>query len=100
MQFVVVAYDGTDEKALERRFAVRKEHLKEADEMFAAGLWLFAAGLLDDVGKMIGSMIVCDFPSREELQSRWLDKEPYMIGRVWEKVDIHRAWVPAHLTEK
>jgi len=100
VQFVVVAYDGTDEGALDRRLSVRGDHLKQADEMFADGLWLFAAGLLDEDGKMIGSMIVCDFPSREELQTRWLDNEPYVTGNVWEKIAVHRAWVPPHLTEK
>ena len=99
MQFVVVAYDGTDEGALDRRLAVREDHLKEAEGMFAAGLFLYAAGLLDDDGKMIGSIFVCDFPSREELQKRWLDNEPYVKGNVWEKISIHRAWVPPHLTE-
>lgn len=100
MHFVVVAYDGTDEGALERRLAVREEHLKEAGEMFAAGRWLFAAGLLDDDGKMMGSIFVCDFPDREELQEKWLDSEPYVTGNVWEKIAVHRAWVPPHLTEK
>ena len=38
-------------------------------------------------------MIVCDFPSREELQRQWLEKEPYVTGRVWQKVDIHRVQV-------
>lgn len=100
MQFVVVAYDGMDEGALDRRLSVREAHLKQADGMFAEGLWLFAAGLLDEDGKMIGSMIVCDFPSREELQRQWLDNEPYVTGNVWEKISVHRAWVPPHLTEK
>lgn len=27
MQFIINAYDGTDDKALERRMAVRTEHL-------------------------------------------------------------------------
>ena len=33
MQFIVIAYDGTDEGALERRLAVRDAHLKSAKEI-------------------------------------------------------------------
>jgi len=93
MQFIVDALDGTDEKALERRMAVRDAHLKLAKEMFDEGRWLFAAGILSDAGKMIGSMIVCDFESREALQEQWLSREPYILGDVWSKIDIHRAQV-------
>ena len=91
MQFVLVAYDGTDEGAAERRLAVRAEHLRLGKELHETGKWLYAAGILDDAGKMIGSMIVCDFLSREEMERRWLSREPYIIGKVWQKIDIRRA---------
>ena len=94
MQFVLVAYDGTDEGAAERRLAVRAEHLRLGKELHETGKWLYAAGILDDAGKMIGSMIVCDFPSKEKLQREWLDHEPYVLGEVWERIAIHRAQVP------
>jgi len=93
MQFVLVAYDGTDEGAAERRLAVRAEHLRMGKELHETGKWLYAAGILDDAGKMIGSMIVCDFLSREEMERRWLSREPYIIGKVWQKIDIRRAQV-------
>ncbi len=93
MQFIVVAYDGTDEGALDRRLAARDAHLKSAKEMFDNGKWLYAAGILDDDGKMIGSMIVCDFPSRDELEGQWLKEEPYVTGDVWKKIDVNRAQV-------
>lgn len=91
MQFVLIAYDGIDEGALGRRMAARDEHLKTGKELYDAGKWLYAAGLLDDEGKMIGSMIVCEFPSREEMETQWLSREPYIAGRVWQKVEIRRA---------
>jgi uncharacterized protein YciI len=92
---MVIAYDGTDEQALERRLASRGIHLELAKEMFARKRWLYAAGILDDDGKMIGSMIVCDFPSRAALEDEWLNQEPYVIGNVWQRVEIHRAQVPS-----
>jgi uncharacterized protein YciI len=92
MQFIVVAYDNTDAGALERRLVAREAHLKSAKEMFDSGRWLYAVGILNDDGKMIGSMIICEFPSRKELE-QWLKEEPYVIGNVWKTIDIKRAQV-------
>ena len=97
MQFIVIAYDGIDDKAIERRKAVREDHLKNAKEMFDSGKWLYAAAILDDAGKMIGSMVMCDFVSREELKKQWLNREPYVLGKVWEKIDINRARIAPNL---
>ncbi len=97
MQFIVIAYDGIDDKAIERRKAVREDHLENAKEMFDSGKWLYAAAILDDAGKMIGSMVMCDFVSREELKNQWLNREPYVLGKVWEKIDINRAQVAPNL---
>jgi len=91
MQFIVTAYDGTDEGAIARRMAAREEHLRLGKEMHDTGKWLYAAGILNDEGQMIGSMIVCEFPSRSEMQKQWLSREPYIAGKVWQKIDIRSA---------
>jgi len=91
MQFVLIAYDGTDEGALERRMAARAAHLQLGKELHEKGQWLYAAGILDDAGKMIGSMIVCEFASREAMENEWLSREPYIAGKVWQKIDVRRA---------
>ena len=93
MQFIVRGLDGTDEKALERRMAARENHLAMAKKMYASKNWLYAAAILDDDGKMVGSVIVCDFESKAALQARWLDQEPYILGNVWETVEVTRAQV-------
>jgi uncharacterized protein YciI len=93
MQFIVTAYDDTDNGALERRIAAREAHLVQARRLYDSGKWLYAAGILDDDGKMIGSMIICDFPSREDLEEEWLKTEPYVTGNVWKTMSIHRAQV-------
>jgi uncharacterized protein len=100
MQFIVLGYDGTDEHALERRLAVREAHLKLANENFDKGRWLYASAILDDGGKMIGSLIICDYASREDLHGQWLDNEPYIKGDVWRSVEIKRAQVPAFCLKK
>lgn len=93
MQFIVIGHDGIDEGAPARRQAAREEHLKLGRELHAAGKWLYAAALLDDGGAMNGSLIVCDFPSREALEREWLDREAYVRGGVWKRIDIRRGAV-------
>ena len=100
MQFVIIAYDGTDKAALDRRMAVREAHLALAKEMFGAGKWLYACGILNDDGQLCGSMIVCDFASRDEMDQQWLQKEPYITGNVWQTIKIHQAQVPPFLRGK
>jgi uncharacterized protein len=87
MQFIVTAYDGTDEKAIERRLEVREVHLKSVERRFGEGQHLYGAAILNDEGKIIGSMMVVEYPSREELD-KWLKEEPYVLANVWEKIDI------------
>lgn len=87
MQYIITAYDGTDEQAIDRRLMARDEHLKSVEKRVEAGQHLYGAAILDEDGKMIGSMMVVDFPSKEELDN-WLKVEPYVVENVWEKIDI------------
>ena len=52
MQFLVVAHDGTDDQALERRMAVREDHLEGARKRAASGMTICGGALLDDDGKI------------------------------------------------
>ncbi len=92
MQFLIIGKDGTDEKALERRLAVREAHLKLGDAMEASGERWYGCVMLDDNDNMIGSMAVMDFPSKKELQA-WLDREPYVIGGVWKTIEVYKCSV-------
>jgi len=87
MQFVIIAKDGTDEDALERRMKVREQHIAVADEMVANGSGLIGGAILDDDGKMVGSVKVVNFPSREALDD-YLETEPYVTGDVWQSVEV------------
>jgi uncharacterized protein len=97
MHFLVLAYDGTDEAARDRRLAARAAHLALFQEMVEKGVFLFGTAILDEAGAMVGSMIVCDFPSQAELESQWLSHEPYVVGDVWRKVEVLPAQVPPFL---
>lgn len=90
MQFLIIGKDGKDEKAGERRLAAREEHLKLGDQMEASGDRWYGCALLDDNGKMIGSMAVLDLPSVKELQE-YLSKEPYILGKVWQTVEVYKC---------
>ncbi len=48
-----------------------------------------AGGLLDDEGKMKGSMLVMEFENRQELDD-YLAQEPYVVEHVWERIEIER----------
>jgi uncharacterized protein len=87
MLFVVHAYDYTDDQALERRMAARPNHFDGARELKAAGHFVMGGALLGPDQKMIGSMMVLDFEDETQMQ-HWLDNEPYITGKVWEKIDI------------
>jgi uncharacterized protein len=87
VHFIVTGLDGTDSGALERRMAARPAHLEKFDQMKTAGQFVFAAAMLDDQEKMIGSIIFCDFKDRSELDA-WLETEPYVVGKVWQTIDV------------
>ena len=58
--------------------------------MQAAGTLLYAAAILDDAEQMIGSSMVVDLPSRQDLDS-WLNDEPYVVGGVWQRIEVRRC---------
>lgn len=85
MQFIIKAYDG--EGMLNRRMEVRPRHLEGMAGL--AGHVICAGGLLDEAGKMKGSVLVMDFADREELDG-YLANEPYMQEHVWERIEVER----------
>jgi len=85
MQFVIRAYDG--EGMLDKRMEVRPRHLKGMEVMREHVIC--AGGLLDDEGKMKGSMLVMEFENRNELDE-YLAQEPYVVEHVWEKIEVER----------
>ncbi len=85
MQFVITAYDGKDR--LEKRMEVRPRHLENMSKV--PGKVICAGGLLDEEGKMKGSVMIFDFETREDLDA-YLASEPYILEHVWEDVRVER----------
>lgn len=84
-QFVIRAYDG--EGMLDKRMEVRPRHLEGMEKM--RDHVICAGGLLDDAGRMKGSLLVVEFESREDVDA-YLAQEPYVIEQVWEKIEVER----------
>ena len=83
MQFIITAHDG--ENMLEKRMAVRPRHL---EGMAKLGKHIvLAGGLLDDEGKMKGSVLILDLEDHAALDD-YLKNEPYVMEHVWEKIEI------------
>ena len=85
MQFIIKAYDG--EGMLEKRLAVRPRHLEGMARLGAHVIC--AGGLLDEAGKMKGSVLIMDFADRSELDG-YLASEPYVQEQIWEKIEVER----------
>lgn len=83
MQYIIKAYDG--ENMLERRMEVRPRHLENMSKV--NGKVLCAGGLLDDEGKMKGSVMILEFEDAKYLDD-YLTSEPYIKEKVWEKIDV------------
>ena len=89
MQFLIIGRDGKDKEAIERRLAVRQDHIDLGEQLRRSGNMWYGAALWDKNKQMIGSMLLMDFSSEKELR-KWLEKEPYITGKVWKKIEIQR----------
>jgi uncharacterized protein len=88
MEFLLIAYDGKDPGAKDRRLRAREAHLQGVKRMIEEGTFISGGAILDDGGNMIGSTLYLDFKDRSELE-HWLRNDPYTTGEVWTDVQIH-----------
>jgi uncharacterized protein YciI len=100
MQFLVVARDGTDDGALDRRLRVRPSHLVAIAPLVEDGHVLVGGAILNEADEMIGSMLLVDFPDRAAVDA-WLGADPYVTGGVWQEIEVSPfrtavgAWQPS-----
>ncbi len=83
MQFVITAYDYAN--GLDHRMEVRGRHVANMERL--GSRVICGGGLLDEEGKMKGSVLVLEFDSREDFDE-YLRTEPYYAEKVWEKVQV------------
>lgn len=92
-QYVVTAYDYTDDEAIQRRLNVRPHHLDGVRAIKESGNLVAAAALLNDNGDAIGSIMILQFETDEQLEG-WKMNEPYVTQGVWEIIDVKPARIP------
>jgi hypothetical protein len=99
MRYAVIARDGADPEAKARRLAVRPAHLERVAPFVERGRVLIGGAILDEVGDMVGSVLLTDFASREEAEA-WVAEDPYVTGGVWKEIEVLDfrpavgAWLP------
>jgi len=86
-QFLVLAYDGTDAGAVQRRAAARDPHLDYIKPMVERREIIVGGAIFDDQGKPIGSAVVTEFPDRAALDA-WFAKDPYVLDGVWKRIEV------------
>lgn len=95
-QYLVIAHDGMDDQASARRLAARPAHLEFIRPMVERGELIAGGAILDEGGQMIGSAVFMEFATRAALDA-WLQRDPYVLGGVWQRIEVtpFRLAVPA-----
>ncbi|MEI9809006.1 MAG: YciI family protein [Bacteroidota bacterium] len=86
-QYLILAYDGTDPGAEDRRMMARPSHFEMAKELKHHHRFITGGAILNDAGKMIGSMMVVQFETEDDLMY-WMRNEPYITGDVWQNIEV------------
>ena len=86
-QFILIAYDAKDADALNRRMGARAQHVASMDEMRKTGNILCGIAINDTEGKMIGSVVITNFATREAFDA-WLKTEAYVKHKVWHDITV------------
>lgn len=87
MQFTIIARDDTAPGTLEKRFAARDKHMERIHAMKAEGTIIDGGALIDGDGRMIGSVVLCEFSDRVGLD-QYLQSETYFTEGVWKDIEI------------
>ena len=91
MLYALLARDEPD--SLDRRQAVRAEHLARVEALLSAGR-LLTAGPLPAIDSaepgpagFVGSLIIAEFDSLAAAQT-WAQQDPYLASGAWREVEV------------
>jgi uncharacterized protein len=87
LQYVIIAQDGKDEEAFDRRKTVRPIHLQGAKKLKENNNFILGGAMLNDDGNMVGSVMIVQFETEEEL-NEWMKHEPYITEGVWKTIEL------------
>ncbi|WP_255568853.1 YciI family protein [Neoroseomonas alba] len=85
---VIVAQDGTDAGAAERRAAARPGHIARVNSMAADGTLAMGGAILDDAGTMRGSIAVTRHATDDAARA-WMAEDPYVTHGVWQDITLY-----------
>jgi uncharacterized protein YciI len=86
-QYVIMARDGKDDQALNRRIEARPVHLAGATKLKANNNFVIGGAILNDAGQMEGSVMILQFET-EEQYNNWYNNEPYITSGVWKTIEV------------
>jgi len=90
MQFLVLAFDQRDETTPVRRRKARVAHIGGVRALKENGRFRDGGVLFDPEGRVIGSVLLLEFSTREELD-RHLASDAYQTNEVWGTVNVYSA---------
>lgn len=88
MGYAIIAWDGEDEEAPQRRVAARDRHLAVITEWAADGRLAFGVPLFTPGWRPVGSLMLLEVPDRAGLDA-YLAAEPFAAGEVWKRIETH-----------
>ncbi len=94
MPFLVIGKDVSDGGL--RRKEHRTAHLENLRKLKSEGKIAVAAGLLSDENLLNGSATFFTVDTKEEVEEL-LKNEPYVLGNVWETIEIVPCLIPDFL---
>jgi hypothetical protein len=86
-QYLILAQDGTDSEASNRRSKARPFHLETVKSLKVDGHFVIGGATLNEEEEMDGSMMVVEFEN-EQMLHEWLDNDPYVTQEVWQSVEV------------
>ena len=89
LQYVIIAEDGKDEGAMDRRMELRPVHFAGVRTLKENNNFVFGGAILDEAESMRGSVMVVQFNTEEEFK-QWFATEPYITGGVWKVIEVKR----------
>jgi len=89
LQYVIIAQDGKDYDALDRRKELRPRHLTGAKKLKDNNNLIIGGAILDDDGNKRGSVMIVQFETEDEFKN-WYANEPYITGGVWKVIEVRK----------
>ena len=89
LQYVIIAQDGKDYDAIDRRNEIRPLHLAGAKKLKDNNNLIIGGAILDDDGNMRGSVMMVQFETEDDFKN-WYAHEPYITGGVWKVIEVRK----------